>query len=239
MSPQDAAAAVTQVQGPVVLIDTCSLLDMVRARDEFRADHARAATALLELAEARRLTIVLPQQVISEYNAHLDAIRQSAVKAVDDASARVKQMAGIMRAYGEEIELGHQPRGEIFATAAGRMLERLLAIAVVSDHTQDITNNALTRSLAGLAPAGPGKEALKDCIVLETCLDTIDRVRGRGHQHSAHFLSANIREYGEPTTNRRTLHLQLEPEFNRLAMDYATNFLELRYCESIDALVQG
>jgi predicted nucleic acid-binding protein len=220
----------------VIFIDTCSLLDVIRGREEFRADHGRAVVEIIELGEACQLAIVLPQQVINEYTAHLEAILTGGGRAVDAASSRVLELAAIMQAYGAPAHHYRPLAGTDFIKAGKAVLDRIVAIATIPRTTIDILSGAYTRSMSGRAPSAQGKNALGDCVVIETCLDILTRVRGLGNCHPAHFLSANKNDYGEPTLDKRSLHLQLVPEFDCLNLAYSVNFLELRYRASLQAL---
>lgn len=236
MSPDAAAAAINALNGPIVYIDTCSLLDLARGRDTFSSDHARASVDILQMAEARQIAVVLPGQVISEFHARLAEVRDTGRRSVDQANERIMQMAGILQAYGAALAQGHQLTGVGFLAAADTVLARYLTIAIVSDTTQETTSRAVQRTLAGQAPAAPGKDAFKDCVVIESCYDTLNRLRAVTNAQPAFFLSANTAEYAEPTTNKRGLNLQLVPEFGALGMTYAVNFLELRYSSPLHAL---
>ena len=79
----DVAAMITGAGAPLLFIDTCSLLDIVRGqRDEFTPDNARAAVKSVELIEAGKLTLVLPQQITIELQDNFADVQKDGTKSV-------------------------------------------------------------------------------------------------------------------------------------------------------------
>ena len=72
--------SVLSVGSPVLYLDTCALLDLLRdpTRKRFGRDHAAAAMHFLACAEANppTLTLVLAAQVKTELDDHIDQVQE-------------------------------------------------------------------------------------------------------------------------------------------------------------------
>lgn len=233
--PEDAARLIVQTDGPVVYIDTCSILDLIRGqRDAFNGEQAEAAVYLIDLAEAQKLSIALPQQVMTEFADHIADIRKNGERSIDNIGAKVTQIFATMHAYGSAVQAMPQMSGVGYVAAADAVINRLMAVSVVSTTTPEANNKAMQRVVDGRAPAASAKQSAKDCLVMESVIETLSIARATGFTAPAYFLSANIAEYGDET--RRVLHADLVPEFTALNMNFAKNYLELRFDQTIAAL---
>jgi len=116
-------------------------------------------------------------------------------------------------------------------TAADAVINRLLAVSVVSLTTPYATNRAMQRVVDGRAPAAGAKQSAKDCLVMESVFETLSLARASGFAAPAYFLSANLAEYADET--KRGLHEDLVPEFAALNLAFAKNYLELRFDRTI------
>jgi hypothetical protein len=89
---------------PVLLSDTCALIDLMRdpTRERFTGTHVEAALRLLAHAEASPRTLWLPltEQVVTEFREHQKAIQQGAESAIQKLEELVHRVQGIMTAYG-------------------------------------------------------------------------------------------------------------------------------------------
>ena len=119
------------------------------------------------------------------------------------------------------IDLAHFD--EVTASAR-QIVGRLLDISYRSPGSADINNRAIDRVNRNIAPARRGKDSIKDCIVLETYLETMSLLRGEGWLANAVFLSSNSKEYLEG----RSLKPDLQPDFARTNLEYATNMGQAR-----------
>ena len=237
ISAQDAASTISTRTRPVVFIDTCNILDLIRGqREPFNGDQASAAVQIIELAETGRLTIALPAQVLTEFHGNIVEVRAGGVRSIDDLTGKLSQHLAVMRAFGTSVPPMPQPSSAQYIAAADTIINRLMTTAIVSTATADVTTKASDRVINGRAPAASTKQSFKDCVVIESVFEIVSLARAVGYEQEAFFLSANLTEYGDDT--KRLLHPQLEPEFSALRMNFVKNYLELRYRPEIAALYE-
>lgn len=231
----DVAAMITAAGAPLLFIDTCSLLDIVRGqRDEFTPDNARAAVKIVELIEAGKLTLVLPQQITIELQDNLADVQKDGTKSVRGLNDRVTQMHEVMAAFGGVGPVIALPAPQHYEALADAVVARYLAKAHISDTTPTAMEKAGQRVITATAPARTGKQSFKDCLVLESCIETLAAARALGFAAGAHFMSTNVAEYAD--SMKKGLHPQLVAEFTALGLDFSKNFLELRYAPTIASL---
>jgi hypothetical protein len=107
IAPQRSAAA-TGV--PVLLLDTCSILDVMRdpTRETLRIHERRAGLDLLAAAEGGALAGVVAHQVALEFAEHDQSVQDEAERALKRLRGqidRVNQLSAILGAPGREPKL--------------------------------------------------------------------------------------------------------------------------------------
>lgn len=231
----DVAASIVAAGAPLLFIDTCSLLDIVRGqRDAFTRDQAMAVVKIIDLIEAGKLSLVLPEQITNELTDNFQEVQKDGTKSISALNDRVRQMHEIMMAFGGTGPAIALPNPTDYTTLADAIVARFLAKSIITDTTTTATHRAAQRVITATAPAASGKQSYKDCLVLESCLEALSAVRSLGFSAGAYFLSSNIAEYGDAA--KKTLHPQLVTEFAAHGLDFAKSFLELRYMPAIAAL---
>jgi PIN domain len=232
-SATDTASEITARTRPVIFVDTCSILDLTARglRDnKFRVGHARAAMDIARLAGEAKVTIVLPEQVLIEFEKNFDEVQQEAIGLVTKLNGQLSQLNGIVQAYGHNVSEFSGVTGDNFASATSEVVDVLMAAALHSKTTDASKLRAGDRVIAGKAPAGGSKQSFKDCLILESCLETLAAARVIGFAASAHFLSSNTTEYASA---KNELHQDLVGEFSASKLEFARTFAELRYHHSI------
>lgn len=209
---------------PVLLSDTCFLLDIVRdpTRDIIRPEDRVAAAALAEcISRADKLTGFVAEQVHTELTEHRTAVEEEAAKAIHVLSAKLKRMDQILAAYGGSgISIVDHLKEH--GDRAHDILDRWLAASKTATQAPDIAGRAITRMNQGHTPARKGNASAKDCVIIETYLDLARRLREDGHITPIVFASSNTKDYCDiPGAH---LKADLAAEFAGLKMEFAPNF---------------
>lgn len=206
---------------PVLYVDTCSLLDIMRdpTRDDARAHERRSAVKLVAAVEAGALRCVLAEQVALEFQVHDTAIQEEAEKALRRLAERIERANEIHGVFGTavSIDTGHLI-GQV--AAAREVVGRWLAASFLASGSAEVNAKAIARVNGNVAPARKGKDSVKDCIVLETCLTSVAALRAAGTKATIVFLSSNTSEY---LNDRKVLKEQIEEDFATFRIEYAPN----------------
>lgn len=212
---------------PILCVDTCSLLDIMRdpTRETTRANERQAAIDLVELAETGDLVLLMAQQVETEFHSHDQAIQDEAKKKLEKLSAQVARVNDNVAVFGS---LGtpdlthfndHVPQAR---AVVQRWLDQLHTVAPGAE----THSKAFARVNANRAPAKRGKESSKDCLVHETYLETVSKIRTAGSASKIVFVSSNAADYCE---NRIVLRSEIAMELSALAIDFAPNMAAAKY----------
>lgn len=207
---------------PILCADTCSVLDIIRdpTRDTARGHESRAAVSLVQSIEAGRLVGLLADQVVLELGENRPLVKAEATDALDALTKRLARMDEVAAAFGAEgaSSLGHF---KDHLERADAVVGRWIAATDRAPQTPMISHRSVQRMLQGRAPAKKGKDSTKDCLVIETYLDVIRRVRGAGVATAIGFVSSNTRDYAGEV--RSALRADLAEEFSVLKVDYYPN----------------
>jgi len=214
---------------PVVCLDTCSILDVMRdpARDSAREHEATAALQLLDqLENGPGLIALLADQVRLEFADHAQSIQDETSRALDKLRERIARVSHITATFGVAANIdpkhldGHAER-------ARAVVDRWIAATTATPQGTEIPSRALLRLNSARTPARKGKDSMKDCVVIETYLEAVHQLRNSGLTAKVVFASSNTKDYAmEPTSNLRT---DLAAEFSLLGIEYAPNLAAAKH----------
>ncbi|AQR69837.1 hypothetical protein BZG29_17035 [Janthinobacterium sp. LM6] len=211
------------LNAPILCLDTCSILDLIRAATNENAnpiEFVASLTLLKKMESGYDLRALLAQQVYDELEDNLPNVQKEAETALDKWKLRLDKMDTIMETFGATAKAdiahwdGHVGRAALLAN-------RMASATVRAPAPTDVAQKVFSRAGRAITPARRGKESMKDCIVIETYLASIANLRNQGLTAKVVFVSSNIRDYaGE---NGVKLKPDLAAEFAALSMEYAPN----------------
>lgn len=221
--------AIAQANVPVLLPDTCILLDLLRSPRRQNVDgNAMLAGQAIRggVSESGAIGCVVAEQVHNELNENLPTVREdthSALRNLRDEIARIDKWS---EALGQEsqTQIGH------FLTrvpVAEAVMTDILRAAVTHATTPELTYRAMTRVTQRRTPAKLGKDSTKDCVVVESYLEVATSLRNLGHTVDIVFASSNTREFLSGTP--RALNGDIAAEFAALGIQYSRALHETRY----------
>jgi hypothetical protein len=220
MAVLDAAAAAAQIPAavPVLVLDTCSLLDIPRLveRDPKPAREIDAAQRVLDAARARPLRVALfvAERVLSEWATNEPVVikkLEAHVAKVEEDMARIAACAGplgLANMAAIELQGMRLPRRLLDIAAA------LLQEATVIEETEPIKLAAFRREIRGTGPARKGKQCLSDCTIAESLLCLTVELRARSSAALV-FLTSNKEDFSNGGSQP---HADLQSDFARLAI---------------------
>lgn len=222
------ARRVAAINVPVLLSDTCFLLDVVRdpTRDTVRA-HDRGAAAIIARELAKCLLVNFnADQVILELAEHRTETEDEAETNIRKYLDRVKKMDEILACYGGS---GTSTVGHLHdhGARAKAILDDWLTNSLTAKPDDDAVNRAFRRVNLDRTPARKGNQSIKDCVVIETYLGLVGHLRNAGLTAPVVFGSSNTRDYCEGSGGR--LKPDLTAEFSALQIDFAPNFGAARH----------
>lgn len=209
---------------PVLCVDTCMLLDVIRdiTRDTVRPSDAGAGLALLKAAESGTgLVVLMADQVGIELALHVREVQQEAedkLAKFREHAQRIHDVALLFGAAGA-MSTGHL---HDHVNRARQVLDRWTAVALQASNSPEVAGRAVARVNAPRTPARRGKDSIKDCLIVEAYLEMAQQLRTAGLTAPIVFASSNTKEYHAPSTTH--VPADFASDLAAVAMDYAPNF---------------
>lgn len=227
--------AVANMPLPILFLDTCSILDILRAaeRSEIELSHIENAIAFHDGSKTipRKLWIASCEQVTKEYKKHIDEAIESLSRFVRVTEASVLRLEKISRYVnpseaGPPVEHLKGPKRDGFTHQIAALAERLVSAAIELWSDDESRRLAVDRCLAGRKPAKKGGTELGDCVILETYLSICKQLRDRGVDVPTVFVTSNLKDYYDRVTG--TIHADLEPQCTSVELQFAYHFSHAR-----------
>lgn len=213
---------------PIIYLDTCSILDIIRdpTRDNILVDGRRASLELLNKAESGKLKVFISERVYREFSDHVQEVQ-------NETERKLIKIRGIITKM-DELACIHGASGTIdsshwngYVERCRKVADRWLNIGTSMPLSDEIQLKASYRVQQPLAPARRGKDSFKDCLIIETYLEHIDKLRNNGLTAKAVFASSNIRDFAG--TRSIIIHEYLQEPFDSLGLQYAPNMGIAKY----------
>ena len=187
---------------PILFIDTCIFLDILRSvfRDNIHVGAIESALNLMKLSESDpcKVWLLTNEMVLNEWNDNIANVEQELEKELRKQEHLRKNLViaanvilKIDHTYGQEMTSlnlhGH------LKNLSHNLLRHCLLIKREDSH--DV--KGMLRVSRCLAPAKKGKPEPKDCVILEAFLDISEKVRALGHNGKIYFVTSNTNDYGK------------------------------------------
>lgn len=208
---------------PVLCLDTCVLLDMLRdpTRKDIHVHEQKSSLTLLIAAQSGTLfDVCVAEQVSREFQENVDLIEEEAKRQIKKLRTQVEKVNDLVSLHGPAsgINLDHWDSHEARCRAFADVWMKTSTKLTQSANTLD---NAYRRVIQARTPAQKGKQSIKDCVILETYLEYVQTLRSKGRSAPAVFVSSNTRDY--VSNDRTTVKDDVKAEFNSLNLRYAPN----------------
>lgn len=208
----EACSLLSDNPAPVVFIDTCVLLDLVRApiRESLSAEtsnHARDMRARVATTH-RTMWLITSETVQTEWNENIENIKAEVEQEISKLESKRRHFMSAAQAatnslyqYGQsETALNLVSHLELSSRA---MLDASLVIAPDDIHLV----RAMNRVKGYQPPAQRGKAEPKDCEIFELFLALCKASRSEGRTEKFVFVSSNTKDYGGDSSGGIQLEL--------------------------------
>jgi hypothetical protein len=209
---------------PVVMLDACATLDIIRAplRENVPPGVIVAARNLVVKATATPKTawIVASQTVIGEWERH----RAPVEKTVGDHLGQLDRNARLVQLVAADVlpsgAVSHAAlRGLGLEAALVQTAQNLIDAAEVLGMDDHAELRAGRRVQFGRPPSSKGKSEYSDCLIFEHYLELSRRLEAGGFRHPRYLVTSNTRDYGSPTARDNSLLAELTPAGLRYVTD--------------------
>ena len=214
---------ITANPAPVLFLDTCILLDVVRAPLRSKPDEVRFAQLFLTSVQKNPKTIhlLVPSPVQPEWDTHI-------LERVNECTTAVNACNAVAAICGHLAlpVVAALPAGVLTMPALLRQLSTdLLAACVTIDNDGFALARAVDRIIAYRHPVKqPHSKGAKDSVILEHAVETTAQLRNAGFAEICIFVSSNTSDFANPGSTN--LHAQLEASFNPVNLRYAVSLAD-------------
>lgn len=220
--PATELARIVALGAPILCLDTCSVLDVMRdpTRESVRAHDAQAAVDLLLAAETKTKLIALwAEQANFEFHDNLQSVEDDATKGVKKLQEQVKRVDAVAAVFGATGSAStHHLASHV--TRARAVVDRWIHAVAAVPQGGHVASLALARVNRAITPARKGKDSAKDCVVIETYLEAVGALRAAGALMPIVFASSNVNDYCDAA---RVLKPDIAREFAALNLEFAPN----------------
>ncbi len=202
---------------PVLYLDTCVVLDILRdpARSDVRVHDHESSLALLSTAQSGTvLEVLAAEQASLEFRENVEQVQREARRSLVRRMREIRKLNELSALYGRSrpIDLAHWSNHD---KRARKEAERRLQVSATLRETSDAVPNSFLRLNQARSPARRGKQFMKDCVILETCLEHLRSLRQKGRTATALFVSSNTSDCA--ADDKATI----KDEFESLSLEYA------------------
>ena len=232
LSCDDLAAQLATADTPVLLLDTCTILDVVRApvRNQLGVHDIQAVHTLMGRTAGAPPTVsfVITEQVLQEFRDHIEAVETEALNALKKAA---NEFAGILKRIralcpGDRIpgavdllSLGLPQRGR-------NLSEQIIQTSfILADHDDEVVK-AYDRVRLAKPPSTRARQSVKDCLIAESYLRIAATLHTGGFARNVVFATSNIGDYQQ---GHSSLHPELRAEFDSACLEYAPSWAAARH----------
>jgi hypothetical protein len=219
-SLHDAVALILSRNAPVLCIDTCCVLDILR--EPYRENHTgrsiQPADTLEIAVDSSRLTILAAHTITVELHRNTANVVDELNGELRDLDAQINRAASAAAACG--VQLGPFASFEKcdLATPLKSRMNTFVSKFVHLEEDQACSSKAMDRAIRRIRPARKGN--VLDAIIIEHYLEVGRRLVASGFARPVVFASSNTSDY----CDGRTLHPDLDPDFVAATLQFVTDF---------------
>jgi len=211
----------------LLVVDTCALLDLIRApvRDEFHPSYATGARKLLAALQTQQppAQIACTDVVRDEFQRHVALVTEETKRLLTQARDKYRQALNVISG----LSAGSIPQSvddawvDAGVQHARQLADSFASLATIEPIDDDDKHRALQRVMTATPPSRRGKDSTADCLITESALRLARAAPTNGITNTV-FFSSNTQEYCEG----RALKPALQTEFSACGLQYVRTWGE-------------
>lgn len=217
-------AVASQILGagvPVLFLDTCILLDVIRSTSRCLPHYTERASALLTRATSAPpdCLIIISSIVPQEWRAHAQGVTDEVNRHLAKMQEQSSHLHDACDVLGIDPDFGRASYESLGLAERLRDLAGQLLNAAIGLDADDVSKaKAGDRIINKIPPSRKGGE-FKDCVILEESLAVCQRLQAAGFERKRVYCTSNTDDYCES----KRLHPALAVEFAAVGLTFTTN----------------
>ncbi len=215
----DIVASIEKNNSAVLFLDTCAILDIVRALSRNNVEAIQAAKKIIEEIDSDSVNciIVLSSLIEGEYNENIESVKKELEAYFKNIADSSKSFYDANKVFGNDYNFCN------FRTNPLTQQIISLAYQFIANSTSILEENDLKvaayhRAVNNIAPASKGKPEPKDCLIVEECLEVCRQFKHAKKNVPLLFLSSNASDFC--STETKILKQELIKEFQANGLQY-------------------
>ena len=218
----NAANSIIASSAPVLFLDTCAILDVIRTpQRDIQEQVISAASDVLDASrEPKKLWIVVTTIVENEFNEKFKKVENELVKHVEKVDKDVEKLRNAANYLFASSQRNSWNFRELkIPQALSKIAEYLLDSAILIAAEDDCIVRAAKRVTNKKRPSQGGNQQYNDCEIIEHYLEVSRQLRNRGFKEKCVFVSSNKKDFCEGGTDN--IHPDLDTDFKKVGLEYA------------------
>ncbi|MGB3691194.1 MAG: hypothetical protein WBG70_09460 [Spirulinaceae cyanobacterium] len=219
----DAVDEIINEPTPILFVDTCVLLDLIRL--PFRQKKPTTARAYLDSAEnairltkEKKLKIVILPLIQKEFEDNFAKTKSELSHHIKDTISRMEVLISLHSSGLEKLSIP-----DSLSSKTELVLEKacrdLLSLGIHVKQHDELVLKANERVVNNIPPSTKG--AIQDCIIYEHCLKISSLLRNQGFTEKIMFFTSNSNDYCERNGNAKQ---PICNEFSDLKIELCLNW---------------
>ena len=210
----------------VLLLDTCAILDIVRAISRNSSSELCSAKVFLDRRNAGNIDckIVLPSVVQREYDEHIESTSKLLDSFFKRLSDLQNELINAQSAFGQKT-ISCYSDADGLTTQILSLTTDIIKNSIHILEQDDLHAAASKRVIECKPPATRGKQELKDCLIVEECLEVCRQLQQKGESTALYFLSSNTKDFCIAKTKK--MRCELATEFNQCGLEYCYSWQQI------------
>lgn len=206
---------------PVLLIDTCAVLDIIRIPNKRNVQDLEGVNRIANVAfdSSPACVLVVGSIVPKEFSDNLEVVEKELTDFLSNLDDSVKRFEIACNAIGITFNRGYTFADMSLKDKLRYLAESMIGKAFVVDGEDRFKLLATKRSIEGKRPSRKG--TVKDCILTEEYLELARQLFSRSFNYPVVFISSNTRDF---CADSKWLHPDLEKEFSTANLQYCQNW---------------
>ena len=227
MQNQDITAIISVIRSkdnPIILMDTCSIIDIIRVglRDNIQINHLVGALEVLKKLENDEITVILVEVVAEEIQDHKEHTVAELSTEQKKLKEQVIKLLEVSKTLNIPCDVSYNNANLKISIedTLSKVIDRLIEQSIIMQEDDECTLDATRRSRANKTPSQKGKGSIKDCLIIEHYLKLVKNLRSINFDKAVIFITSNFKDFGVAPEPK----FPLNDEFNSLQIQYCNNF---------------
>lgn len=212
---------ISKNQAPVIICDTCALLDIMRLPIRSLAitrlqSNLNAISNIYTMIKQKQIYLIAPHPVETEWVKNAKTVKDEVKKSIDKVATNYEMIKVSAEHHGLSM-----PKIDFYSHSISQKLfdlsECLINTSIKICQEEGPSLKATKRALGNIPPAKKGK--IPDCLLYEHMIELVGQLNGNGFSKKCIFITSNTNDFCDSSGYPKT---QIKSELLSLSIQFCT-----------------